>query len=58
MEQIIEIPIKIYNFRVANNHTYFVGDVSVGVHNANCANPGNNVKPEAAVTGSKKHGVN
>ena len=56
--EILEKPIEVYNFRVANTHTYFVGDVSVGVHNANYANPGNNVKPESAVTGSKKHGVN
>lgn len=34
--EILEAPIEVYNFRVANNHTYFVGGVSVGVHNAFC----------------------
>lgn len=35
--EILEAPIKVYNFRVANNHTYYVGSVGVGVHNAACA---------------------
>ncbi|MDE7422511.1 MAG: hypothetical protein K2N51_02270 [Lachnospiraceae bacterium] len=34
--EILETPIKVYNFRVANNHTYFVSRFSVGVHNAFC----------------------
>jgi hypothetical protein len=34
--EILEAPIKVYNFRVADNHTYFVGNTSVGVHNAEC----------------------
>ena len=56
--EILESPIKVYNFRVANYHTYFVGENNVGVHNANYTNSESNVKPEAAVKGSKKHGVN
>ncbi len=31
--EILESPMKVYNFRVADNHTYFVGDTGVGVHN-------------------------
>ena len=55
--EILESPVKVYNFRVAENHTYYVGRVGVGVHNATYTN-NNGIKPEAAVQGSKKHGVN
>lgn len=34
--EILESPVKVYNFRVAENHTYYVGKTSVGVHNAQC----------------------
>ena len=36
--EILESPVKVYNFRVADNHTYYVGsgDEAVLVHNANC----------------------
>ena len=36
--EILESPITVYNFRVADNHTYYVGDSSnaVLVHNMNC----------------------
>lgn len=33
--EILEFPITVYNFRVANDHTYFVGEKNIGVHNAN-----------------------
>lgn len=36
--EILESPIKVYNFRVVDNHTYYVGDTCVGVHNAECVN--------------------
>lgn len=39
--EILEAPISVYNFRVANDHTYFVGNNRVGVHNAKY-NPGAN----------------
>lgn len=29
----LESPVNVYNFSVADNHTYFVGENSVGVHN-------------------------
>lgn len=32
--EILESPITVYNFRVANDHTYFVGNSKIGVHNA------------------------
>ena len=32
--EILESPITVYNFRVANDHTYYVGSKSLGVHNA------------------------
>ncbi len=37
--EILESPVKVYNFRVADNHTYFVGDAGIGVHNAVCGEP-------------------
>ena len=37
--EILESPVKVYNFRVADNHTYYVGhDNAVLVHNASCGN--------------------
>ena len=37
--EILESPVKVYNFRVADNHTYFVGEYGVGVHNTkDCVN--------------------
>lgn len=56
--EILESPVKVFNFRVADNHTYFVGNNAVGVHNNNSCVVNRTVKPEAAVEGSKKHGVN
>lgn len=38
--EILESPVKVFNFRVADNHTYFVGNTSVGVHNAKCGGNG------------------
>jgi hypothetical protein len=32
--EILENPVKVYNFEVADNHTYFVGENAVGVHNS------------------------
>lgn len=35
--EILETPVKVYNFEVAGNHTYFVGDDGgIAVHNQNC----------------------
>ena len=38
--EILEYPIDVFNFSVGNNHTYFVGYVSVGVHNHCGQEPG------------------
>ena len=38
--EILESPVTVYNFRVAKNHTYYVGRVGVGMHNAKCAETG------------------
>jgi len=32
--EILESPVKVYNFRVTDYHTYFVGENYIGVHNA------------------------
>lgn len=42
--EILELPVKVYNFRVANNHTYFVGNTEVGVHNADYVSWSRNLK--------------
>ena len=36
--EILECPINVYNFQVAGDHTYYVSDIGVLVHNA-CRNP-------------------
>ncbi len=35
----LEEAVEVYNFRVADYHTYYVGDGDVLVHNTTCANP-------------------
>jgi hypothetical protein len=36
--EILETPVNVYNFEVADNHTYFVGDsAGIAVHNAPCS---------------------
>ena len=40
--EILESPVEVYNFRVAGNHTYFVGYLGVGVHNAPCVEENTN----------------
>ena len=49
--EILEAPREVYNFRVANNHTYFVGNTKIGVHNAGCSqsNTGNQGTPESNI---------
>jgi hypothetical protein len=56
--EILENSVKVYNFEVQDNHTYFVGGGNgVAVHNAKCGNtvtynapkPGGGVKPVKAV---------
>lgn len=34
--EILESPIEVFNFRVSNDHTYYVGRTKIAVHNANC----------------------
>ena len=34
--EILEKPLEVYNFQVEEDHTYYVSDSSVLVHNANC----------------------
>lgn len=46
--EILEFPVKVYNFRVAELHTYFVGNSKIGTHNQTCENPifGSSAKSE------------
>ena len=34
--ELTDEPTKVYNFKVEDYHTYFVGECGVWVHNANC----------------------
>lgn len=43
--EILENPVKVYNLRVAENHTYYVGQTGIGVHNAECG--GTSGEPDA-----------
>lgn len=47
-----DLPVKVYNFSVASNHTYFVSGLEIGVHNivngCNAAAPKVNYKGEPA----------
>lgn len=45
------ITIKVYNFKVANTHTYFAGKHSVCVHNIDCGERGPDVQK---INGNKK----
>ena len=38
--EMLASPVTVYNFEVADWHTYYVGENSTLVHNANCANGG------------------
>lgn len=45
--EILESPVTFYNFRVAENHTYYVGRVGVGVHDSKeCTISGNDYSGE------------
>ena len=45
--ELLEAPIKVYNFRVVDNHTYYPGNQSILVHNANCGNASRKLAPNA-----------
>ena len=34
--ELLEVPIEVYNFTVEDNHSYYVGEYGIGVHNAGC----------------------
>ena len=40
----LDEPVEVFNFEVEDCHTYFVGELSVLVHNANCGNTGRSGK--------------
>lgn len=48
------ITIKVYNFKVANTHTYFAGKHSVCVHNIDCGESGPDVHKIRKINGNKK----
>ena len=48
--EVTKEPTTVYNFQVEDFHTYHVGQSGILVHN--------DCRPEAAILGSKKHGVN
>ena len=56
--EILESPVKVYNFEVQDNHTYYVGgdddDSAVLVHNKGCGSKNPKVQ-KAALNGIEKH---
>lgn len=54
----LDAPVLVYNFTVEDNHTYFVGDSGVWVHNATCLleqyskNGGHHIHSQAAMRNS------
>lgn len=42
--EILESPVDVFNFSVANDHTYFVGDAEIGVHNNSGGSTTKNLK--------------
>lgn len=48
-EERLEEPVRVYNFRVAENHTYFVGKSGIGTHNIAC-NSEINLPPQGTVS--------
>ena len=53
--ELLETPVKVYNFEVEDFHTYFVGDEPVLVHNTCKFTPDQQALLQ--LTKSKKHGV-
>jgi hypothetical protein len=51
--EICEAPVKVYNFEVAEWHTYFVSDSGVWVHNADCSGDEN---PNGTYENARYHG--
>lgn len=49
----LESPVKVYNFKVADTHTYFVGKHSVCVHNIDCGESGPDVQKIKRINGNK-----
>lgn len=56
--EILESPITVYNFRVSNDHTYYVGTQSLGVHNANAGYSGSEGKTPAGEGSNAGEGNN
>ncbi len=50
--EILESPIAVYNFQVEYDHTYYVGESGIRVHNANCGG----LKGSDATNAAKKLG--
>ncbi len=49
----LDEPVMVYNFTVADYHTYYVTDLGIWVHNTNGC-----LRPEAKYLKTGKHGVN
>ena len=55
--EILESPVKVYNFRVADLHTYFVGKTEIGTHNTMCG-PGDPLPQQGTVSGGVEDAPN
>ncbi|MGZ7442370.1 polymorphic toxin-type HINT domain-containing protein [Paenibacillus sp. TH7-28] len=54
----LDDPITVYNFTVADFHTYYVTDIGIWVHNTNCVNVISNIKDKRLVKAAEKMGEN
>ena len=52
--EILETPVKVYNFEVEDNHTYYVGNSSVLVHNVCVKSQAKKINPDLF---EKSHGL-
>ena len=52
-----ENPVTVYNFKVEDYHTYFVGESGVWVHNADCPNDNLKVGSEDITNTREKYGL-
>ncbi|GIO86410.1 hypothetical protein J25TS5_33420 [Paenibacillus faecis] len=54
----LDEPVTVYNFTVADFHTYYVTDIGIWVHNTICVNVTSNIKDKRLVKAAEKMGDN
>ncbi|WP_246873837.1 polymorphic toxin-type HINT domain-containing protein, partial [Paenibacillus dendritiformis] len=54
----LDEPVTVYNFTVADYHTYYVTDIGIWVHNTSCVNVTSNITDKRLVKAAEKMGEN